>query len=146
MRGLEDEFQRVINHEVSRGLIHSSFDTDDFFSNLEKAFPVSGSRIAWAHVPGSISSQATDRSNESQMFFRFFLDMVDQYNLSGDVAYAGDGYTEGMLSGPISEMTKHLPELLSYSQHHYLSSPNYSWCFFFSFEGDMNFGFRPSPF
>jgi L-lactate permease len=36
-----------------------------------------------------------------------------------------------------------LDKLLGIPQHHYLVADDFAWCFCFSFEGDMGFGYRP---
>jgi len=110
----------------------------DVFELLTKNYPMSGSKIDWKRVPGSIEYCEEDQSKER--FVEFFDEMCARFGLNGLVLYIGDGLTGFALAASTGDMRQALPVLFGVPQHHYFIGPNASWCMCMAMEGDMAFG------
>ena len=140
----EAELRKALRTEIESHRIRELGDSSPFFAQLTKAYPASGSKIDWGRVPGSIE-RVEEGALQVEQFAKFFDEVVQKFRLSGDVVYVGDSATDFALTGSLECMREVLPELLAIPQHHYLVGPDSSWCACFTMEGDMGFGFRPSP-
>jgi hypothetical protein len=141
----EAELRKALRTEIESHRIRELGESSPFFAQLTKAYPASGSKIDWGRVPGSIERVEEDEVLQAEQFAKFFDEVVQKFRLSGDVVYVGDSATDFALAGSLECMREVLPELLALPQHHYLVGPDSSWCVCFTMEGDMGFGFRPSP-
>jgi len=141
----EAELRKALRTEIESHRIRELGDSSPFFAQLAKAYPASGSKIDWGRVPGSIERVEEEEALQAEQFAKFLDEVIQKFRLSGDVVYVGDSATDFALAGSLECMRKVLPELLAVPQHHYLVGPDSSWCVCFTMEGDMGFGFRPSP-
>ena len=96
-------------------------------------FPYVGSKIDWKKVTNNVG----DKDNEID----FFLRIKSKFSLTGNVIYIGDSVTDFALIGSVEDIIKIFPKLLSIPQHHYFLDENFLWCFCFTTEGDVDFGF-----
>jgi hypothetical protein len=138
----EVELRKVLRADIEYHRIMEAGDSSPFFEQLGKAFPVIGSKIDWARVPGSIERVEEDEAVQREQFTKFFDEAMQTFRLSGDVVYVGDSATDFALAGSVDCVRRALPELLTVPQHHYLLGPDCSWCMCFTMEGDMGFGFH----
>ena len=120
-----------------------SWDSDVFFSQLQGAFPVVGSKIAWDHVPGRVGNTTASGAVTVPERMSFFVSVRERYSLSGPSQYAGDSLVHFLVSADLEEMEALLPRVLDIPQHHYVAAPDASWCFAFTMEGDADFAFSP---
>ncbi|MDF0584160.1 hypothetical protein [Bradyrhizobium yuanmingense] len=141
----EAELRKALRKEIESHRIRELGDSSPFFAQLTKAYPAGGSKIDWGRVPGSIERVEEDEALQVEQFAKFFDEVIQTFRLSGDVVYVGDSATDFALTGSLECMREVLPELLAVPQHHYIVGPDSSWCVCFTMEGDMGFGFRPSP-
>ncbi len=141
----ENELRKSLRKEIESHRIRELGESSPFFAQLAKAYPARGSKIDWGRVPGSIERVEEDEALQAQRFVKFFDEVVQRFQLSGEVVYVGDSATDFALIGSLECMRAVLPELLAVPQHHYLVGPDSSWCACFNMEGDMGFGFSCSP-
>lgn len=140
----EVELRKVLHVAMVSKHIREEGDSTPFFEKLMGAYPVSGSKIDWGSVPGSIERTEEDKALQLNQFLAFFDEVAQKAGLLGDVVYVGDSATDFALVGSIECIREALSELLVIPQHHYLIGSDSSWCMCFTMEGDMGFGFRPS--
>lgn len=141
----EAELRNALCKEIVSHRITELADSSHFFAQLTKDYPANGSKIDWKRVPGSIERVEEDDALQIENFVKFFDEVIQEFRLSGDVVYVGDSATDFALVGSLECMREVLPKLLDVPQHHYLISHDSSWCVCFTMEGDMGFGFCPSP-
>lgn len=140
----EAELRKALRAAIESHRIKELGDSSPFFAQLMATYPVSGSKIDWGRLPGSIERVEEDEAIQAEQFTAFFDEVIQKFRLAGDVVYVGDSATDFALTGSVGCMRDVLPELLAIPQHHYLIGPESSWCLCFTMEGDMGFGFRPS--
>jgi hypothetical protein len=140
----EAELRKVLRKEMESHLVREVGDSSHFFAGLMETYPARGSKIDWCRVPGSIERAEEDESVQVEKFTAFFDEIAHKFHLAGDVVYVGDSATDFALTGSLECMRGALPELLSIPQHHYLIGAGSSWCFCFTMEGGMGFGFSPA--
>ena len=140
MNTYEDDVRSALKPQIDAGELRDVGDAATVFGSLSRAFPISGSKIDWMRVPGSVGSSEEDGSLQPQRFAQFFDEIQSTFGLTGPVIYAGDSATNFALEGAADAIRKALPTLLEVPQHHYFIGPGCSWCMCFTFEGDMNFG------
>lgn len=141
----EAELRKALHAAMESGRVREVGDSSPFFAQLMKTYPASGSKIDWNRVPGSIERIEEEETLQVEQFTAFFDEIVQKVGLAGDAFYVGDSATDFALTGSLECMREVLPELLAIPQHHYLVGPEFSWCLCFTMEGDMGFGFNPSP-
>ena len=141
----EAELRKALHAAMESHRVKELGDSPRNFAELIKAYPASGSKIDWDRVPGSVERVEEEESLQAEQFTAFFDEIVQKFRLAGDVVYVGDSATDFALTGSLECMREVLPELLAIPQHHYMIGPESSWCLCFTMEGDMGFGFRPSP-
>jgi hypothetical protein len=141
----EAELRESLRNEIESNRIREIGDSSAVFAQLAKVYPSSGSKIDWSRVPGSVERIEDEEVVQAEQFVRFLDEVIQKFHLSGDVVYVGDSATDFALTGSLECMRAAFPKLLAAPQHHYLIGPNSSWCVCITTEGDMAFGFRPSP-
>jgi hypothetical protein len=139
----EIELRKALREEIESHYIKEVGDSSPFFAQLTKGYPANGSKIDWSQIPGSIERVEENKSLQVKQFIRFFNEVIQKFNLSGNVVYIGDNATDFALVGSLECMMGVVSELLTIPQHHYFVGPDSSWCICFTMEGDMGFGFRP---
>lgn len=140
MSTYEDDLRSALKIQFDKGELRYIGDAAAVFDSVSGAFPISGSKIDWRHVPGAIESSEEDASLQHRCFVRFFDEMQSRFGLTGPVTYAGDSATDFALEGAMESIKKALPTLLEVPQHHYFIGPSCSWCICLTMEGDMGFG------
>ena|SRR6478672_11675166 len=137
----EDDIREALKEEINAGRLKEAGAADDIFLLLAKNYPLSGSKIDWKRVPGSIEFSEEDQSQQPSQFAEFFDQMCEQFGLNGLVLYVGDGPMDFALEGSAVDMRCAFTVLFDLPQHHYFVGPNASWCMSMTMEGDMAFGF-----
>src|SRR5688572_8482445 len=127
----ETDLRQALQVELESHRIKVLGDATPFFAQIMKAYPISGSKIAWAQVPGSIERVEENRDLEMVEFIRFFDEITREFCLSGDVVYVGDSATDFALGGSLEHLREVLPTLIEVPQHHYFIGANCSWCLCF---------------
>ena len=141
----EAELRKALHSAMESNRIRELGESSPFFAGLMQNYPIDGSKVDWDLVPGSIERVEHDEALQAGQFAAFFDEIAQRFRLEGDVVYVGDSATDFALAGSLQAMREVLPELLMIPQHHYFVGPESSWCLCFTMEGDMGFGFRPSP-
>lgn len=136
----EDDVRSALKAMFDVGELLDVGDAVTVFDSLSTAFPTSGSKIDWEHVPGSIEFAEPDVDLQHQHFVDFFDEMQRRFGLPGPVTYVGDSATDFALTGAVDVIRRALPVLLEVPQHHYLLGPGCSWCMCLTMEGDIGFG------
>lgn len=114
---------------------------DEIFSRMLERYPVSGSKIDWARVEGSVEEVESNLDLQSQRFERFFRDVISRFGLKGEVVYVGDSLTDFSLCGSSDGFGGLVGAIFEVPQHHYFLGRDLGWCMCFSMEGCMSFGF-----
>jgi hypothetical protein len=136
--------RKALHIDTGAKRIRDLGDSSPFFSRLMRRYPTVGSKIDWQSIPGSVERAEHDESLQLKRFISFFDEVVQRFELAGDVIYLGDSATDFALAGSMERMREALPDLFAVPQHHYLITPDASWCICFTMEGDMAFGFAPA--
>jgi len=134
-----NEIRQALKTEIVSDRLGEVGAAHDVFELLTKNYPMSGSKIDWKRVPGSIEYYEEDRPQERTRFVEFFDEMCARFGLNGLVLYIGDGLTGFALAASTVDMRQALPVLFGVPQHHYFVGPNASWCMCMTMEGDMAF-------
>ncbi len=145
MSTYEDDLRLALKCEFDTGQIREVGDAANVFGLLSMAYPTSGSKIDWKHVPGAIEFAEEDESLQIKRFMDFFDEMRSRFDLAGPVLYVGDSATDFALEGSVEAIRRALPELVEIPQHHYFIGPNCSWCLCMTMEGDIGFGRVTAP-
>ncbi len=123
--------------DISKIYIEKS--NDKYFANLAKIFPVLGSKINWKKVPESIEEDVQSDDFLSQIIF--FKKICEKFNLSEECIVIGDSAIDIAMLMSIDVLNLCLMKIIEIPQHLYVVSKDYSWCFSFTMEGNMAFGF-----
>lgn len=135
MSTYEEEVRELLRADISSGRLEEAADFAEVFSHLASVFPVSGSKISWSKVSGSI-----EKTRDSCGELEFFDELCGKFFLKGPVIYVGDGATDFVLRGGVDVMRDVLLLLIGIPQHHYFIDSEYHWCMCFTMEGHMAFG------
>ncbi len=142
-KSYEDQIRSTLESDFISKSIFEIGDSTPVFSRMGKIFEPKGSKIDWGKVPESIQAYESDENQFNAACLEFFAMIVQKFSLDGSLIYVGDGNTDFAISCSVEKMKTVLGVLLEVPQHHYLIGENFDWCFCFSFEGDMSFGFNP---
>lgn len=144
---MSNYFKQLIQQDVAEHLSLKQLqlidDSEFIFAQLQTLYPVTDSRIDWQVLV--IKEQEVAPAHEQQLneFLSFFRWIVKKYGLTGNMYWAGDSAVDFAISGDIGVFDSVLDKLLDIPQYHYLVADDFAWCFCFSFEGDMGFGYCP---
>ena len=61
MTTYEDHIREALKEEINAGRLKEAGAADDIFQLLAKNYPLSGSKIDWKRVPGSIEFSEEDQ-------------------------------------------------------------------------------------
>ena len=118
------------------------------FGRLQNMFPVGGSKIAWSRVPGSAVETADTSDGDSYLSAAesFFDRNLAGHGLSDEVEIlvVGDSAMDGAVRMSLSSLRSCLGIVLGMPQHTYVLPQDAEWCFVFTMEGDLCFGYSPS--
>lgn len=117
-------------------------NTGVIFDHLMRAFPISGTKIDWKMVPGAITESLSPHA-ATESAIEFFRRICLAEGLRGAAFYVGDSATDVSIVSSIEVIYRALGDLLDIPQHHYVVAPNAAWCFSFTMEGDLAFGYAP---
>ncbi len=144
---MNNYFEQLVQQDVA-GLLSTQQlqlieDSSFIFAQLQALYPVAGSRIDWQAL--EVREQHIEPVHGPQLnaYLNFFRQAVKRYGLTGNIYWTGDSAVDFALLGDITVIESVLDKLLDIPQHHYLLADDFAWCFCFSFEGDMGFGYRP---
>lgn len=140
----EEELRQVLWSEFELRCVRELGGASPVFERLMEVFPVSGSRIDWRRVSGSLVDTEEEVDLQAGRFIDFLGGAIRKFGLSGDIIYVGDSATEFALGVALDCVARVLPALLAVPQHHYLIGPGFAWCACLTMEGDMGFGFSPA--
>lgn len=116
----------------------------DTFALLGRSFPVSGSKINWAEVPGARQVKATGEKAFPEECIDFWEHIARAEQLFGLVTYACDGDVDFSVEALAPNVSAVLRAALEIPQHHYLVGAGAAWCMCFTMEGDLDFGLNPT--
>jgi len=102
-----NEIRQALKTEIDSDRLGEVGAAHDVFELLTKNYPMSGSKIDWKRVPGSIEYCEEDQSQER--FVEFFDEMCARFGLNGLVLYIGDGLTGFALAASTVDMRQALP-------------------------------------
>ena len=139
---LEEEFQELFKQCITNNDVKVVELSESYFSKLAEEFPLYDSKIDWDKVPDSILEHNPD-INDVSSWCEFFRKVVKEQNLSGNVVYINDSAFDCAYIFPIDAVVSHISDILEFPQHHYFVNENLTWCFSFTMEGEMAFGFKP---
>ena len=137
----DQQVRRSLRPALESGQLTIVDEVDELFGRLETAFPVEGTKIDWAEVPGS--SYLFSQGGQREDFERFFHQNAPRMGLDTPAYYVSDAALSFAIAGNVRSMGRCLPAILDNPQHHYFVARDFSWCMALTMEGDMNFGFRP---
>jgi hypothetical protein len=109
MSTYENEIRQALKTEIDSGRLGEVGAAHDVVELLTKNYAMSGSKIDWKRVPGSIEYYEEDRSQERMRFVEFFDEMCARFGLNGLVLYIGDGLTGFALAASTVDMRQALP-------------------------------------
>lgn len=136
----QDELLKMLEEPIADESIIVENSSEGIFGELSNRFPLTGSKIDWDEVPGSIVD-INENVNDLKPLIGFFEKIYIEERLSGNVIYINDGPIDCALILSIDITKKHLEEILGFPGHHYFISERYLWCMSFTMEGDMAFGY-----
>ncbi len=118
-----------------------------YFGEVQRRYPVIGSKIAWSQVVGAVVESAA--INDGDAYLAAAESFVDRsraiHRLSDkeEVVVVGDSAMDGALRMSLESLRRCLGVVLGMPQHTYVLAQNADWCFVFTMEGDLCFGFAP---
>jgi len=107
-----------------------------------RSFPLSGSKINWAQVPGA--RQTKEAGASPKECIDFWEHVAYEERLSGLVTYACVGEVSFSVQVLVPNVTALLRAILEIPQHHYLLGFGGARCLCFTMEGDVDFGRSPA--
>jgi hypothetical protein len=146
MNELQDELLSELSSDIDAANIAVLQEDARVFLQLSTKFPTSIFGIAWEKVPEQrfISSPDPKPSIEEYLpaIKGFLARFAEQAHLeAGTPMYViGDGVTDVAFKIGFGVFLKYAYQFFRIPQHTYLVTQDYSWCFCFTFEGDMYFG------
>jgi hypothetical protein len=121
--------------------------SDPYFRTLERRFPLVGSKIDWGSVPRAIVRETDPRDPERQArdAVAFLSDIVRAEGISDEqiTIAIGDSAMDEAVSLPLTVLRVTLRDFLELPQHLYVLPKDGDWCFSFTMEGDLAFGYAP---
>lgn len=141
MNRFEKEILEIIDNFGDKSSIEIRSNADYVFRKLQDNFPVSGSKIDWdnVHPRENLTSPLVPITTHDRI--KFFSDNIDKYCLIGRAFLIGDSILDFAMEGDPRDFIFILPKFLEIPQHSYVVHEKFTWCFCFSFEGDVDFGF-----
>ena len=138
----EEEFQAFMKRNISKVNLKIIETSDMYFCRLAKEFPLTGSKVDWDNIPNSIF-KVSSNVNDVSPWCEFFKNIVKRNKLTGNVLYMNDAAFDCAYIFPIEVALNHIAEILEFPEHHYFINEDFKWCFSFTMEGEMAFGFNP---
>ncbi|ANH98814.1 hypothetical protein A8L59_15790 [Pseudomonas koreensis] len=111
----------------------------NFVLNINKAFPFSGSKIAWGSFPNSLSYIR----NDADQAFMDITNKITDLNIS-EIIFIGDSLTENAYKISAVNLEKTLSLFSEIPQHTYFFSGDLGIIGCISSEGEINFCETPS--
>lgn len=141
--------RKGIRHVISSVLPADEFVVElsawDYFRRIEARFPICGSKVSWDEVPSALDYYQPRWSPEgfSQRAVELVRDVVNRGLVRSEATAVifADGPDDEAVTLTIDGALAVLPQLLGLPQHTYIADPTASWCFCFTTEGGLSFGF-----
>lgn len=147
MSGFDDDFRTELKEPIHLGEIVLLPNGEHYDRLLSARYPSAPSQIAWNKIPADQRDERhAGRGNEASAIAEFFETVVRPRTKCTDadrVVFIGDAMDDTTLEMSIATLLKYRSILFSYPQHHFVFPPDGAWCFSYSFEDDMYFGFAP---
>lgn len=143
MSKADNDLLKVLAPLVDAGRLEWEPLCQKYFDLLNNEFPIGGFGIKWDKMRNVVRDLEEDHANQTPRGIDFFRMICLTHNLNGvSATYFGDEITQAAITGKMEDLEEALPALLEVPQHHYFLSKDLSWCLYYSFEGDMLFGYR----
>lgn len=147
MTTIENELTERLQPEFDSGRLHKIESEAALFDRLGRVYPIYGTKIHWVKVPGAILGECSVYPSrgidgvQTREFIAFYDKIVSRYDIAGKGIYMGDGLIDFAVAGHLHAIRKVLPDLFDVPHHHYLVGENFEWCFSWTMEGNMAFGY-----
>ncbi|HEV2600508.1 hypothetical protein [Sphingopyxis sp.] len=113
---------------------------DTFFERLRINFPFYGTQINYDLLK-NLRICDSDYIDE-KLCISFINEILDDGLIAGESVCSGDACTEGVIKCNVNKISNLLPDLLSYPQYYYISSPDFDWIIVITMRL-IAFGFSP---
>jgi type III secretion system FlhB-like substrate exporter len=145
MNYFEEIIYQEANNLITNKLIEIEADSTKYFDKVESVFPVDMNRIAWEKVVNRIEEFPGKSLNELEELKKFITNFINKYNitLAKKVIYFGDNINIAIQMS-LETFLNNLDIFCTIPQHTYLIPEDISWCFNYTFEGYLYFGFAVS--
>jgi hypothetical protein len=138
----EEEFQELFRQRINNNDVKIVEVSENYFSKLAEEFPIYGSKIDWDKVPDS-NIEYNPYINRVASLCNFFRKVIKEQKLSGNIVYINDSAFDCAYIFPLDTVVSHISDILEFPEHHYFVNEDFTWCFSFTMEGEMAFGFKP---
>ena len=143
--GFTLDFLKEISPALQRGSMIRLSCRKQLDELLLSKYPFDIGRIQWGSLPDSSYMEQKCDGLDSKSLSDFLASIAQQTCTSDDdiIMFSGD-LIEVDLQMAFSVLVGWRKVLLSYPQHVYVFPKDASWCFNYTFEEDMYFGFAPA--
>ena len=141
----DQQLREDLAEPIAAGQLRVSLDVDHYFGLMKARFPIRSLRPDWQKMPFRVTEVSEDRHSRTEACRAFLQRRVDEFRLTGDAVYVGDGCTDIAVSGDLESLLEISECLFSIPQHHYVLATDQSWFMCLMMEGDMGFGFFRDP-
>ncbi len=142
MSKLITEFLSEMRPAIHRGEIIVSDKGDEYDSVLVSRFPFDLGRLQWHKLPQSRwRHRRAVQVNHENASRELLSQLPIELTAATPVVFIGDNLEGVTLEMSFGVFLRRCGILLSYPQHCYVFPPDGSWCFNYTFENDMYFGF-----
>lgn len=138
----EQEMREALASPIRAGIIDLLPSDLRVVEGLERAFPFSGSKIAWKAVQGHLSATQAQPGHEE--FCRFFDARRSELGGNQTAFYVNDNLMDCAARASLFTFQRHLDTILAMPAHHYFVGENLNWCLAYTKEGDIDFGWSPT--
>jgi hypothetical protein len=131
---------------IDAGLVETDRVAKRFFGRLAEQFPTGLNRIDWSRVAGALAVHCPNPAPSAADIIEFLNRVIGWTGVgpAEQVVLLGDSADVALwLTVPV--LQAHTEVLLAAPQHYYLLPWDAAWCFNYTFEGDMYFGWAATP-
>lgn len=129
--------------------VQTGMSPEPGFRLLARRFPLVGSKIDWEKVPRAVvrETDPQDPDRHVRDATNLLLDVTKAEGIATEqiVIALGDSAMEEAVSLPVGVLLDSVRDFLELPQHLYVLPEDGSWCFSFTMEGDLAFGYAPLP-
>jgi len=113
------------------------------WAKVREHFPTAGSKIDWGRVRDHRA--IPHRTRDPAVAASFFDKEVNELDSRLRGFYLNDSSIDFAIRTSFAELKSHICRLFDLPQHNYVVSDDFSWCFVFTMEGDVDCGWSPGP-